>query len=299
MVAEPVSGVVRVLAPKGGYRVVRGPTVLPVPSRLDATRGEVRLTLDVPGAEEDDTAEVGEGEFVVHQDAPTDVVGARTRLRLVGGGLESCAPRWKATAAYRVVRRRLKLRKRRGRIVTDDRFSVTGGEGTEWRVTEFCEYTRIDVEEGTVLSVPKEDGPPGLREFLQPGDMMTFGCDARPRRCAVALVRASPDSQGAPHDLIFAAATGPVRERELRFCVTPPLGATACGRFGELVLDGERGWFVSCLARSGPGLYRFRWATVTGKRFGPVLPLDIGIAEPPAPDNPGSPASCGVPEGGR
>ena len=294
-VAEPVSGVVRVYVLNRGYRTLRGRTVLRVPSLLDTRRGEVRLTLDTPSEEVDETAVVGEGEFLVHQDLPTETTGARTRLRLIGAGIDACPPRWMAQTA-RKARRKLRIRKRSGRIVTDDRFSITGGEGTEWRVTEECEFTRIDVEEGVVLSVPKEEALAGLREFLLPGDMMTFGCDAGPRFCTVAIVTRRPGADGALDDIILAAAVGPLADRQLNFCVTPPRGATACAPFEEVVIDGERGWFVGCIARAGPGRYRFRWATVRGERFGPVLPLEIRNPEPPPPDGP---ASCGRPEEGR
>ena len=293
VIAEPLRGVVRLFVPGSGYRTLRGRAVVPVGSRLDTTRGEVRLTLDDPAASAHDTADVSEGEFVVLQDRPTAVVGARTRLRLVGGGIDACTARWTATAAvYREGRRRLRLRKRAGRIVTDDRYSITGGAGTEWVVTEQCEFTRIDVEEGVVLSVPDEGGPPSLREFLEPGDMMTFGCGP-PRFCSVAIVRHTTGSAGTPVDLIFVAAAGPLSGVDLKLCVTPPRGPTSCGTFGEVNVDGERGWFVGCLARQGPGVYRFRWATLEGRRFGPVLPLEITKAEPPAEGAPGAAASCG------
>ena len=299
VVAAPVSGAVRVLVPGGEYERLRGLRVVPVESRLDARRGVVAITADNQGPRPD-TAEVSEGQFVVRQDAGTEQSPARTRLELVGGGLVGCDRRWVAKAAvargYRSAGRKLRLRKSGGRIVTSDRHSVTAGEGTEWVVTEQCEYTRIDVVEGSVTSTPKDAAAvPDLRGLLLPGDMITYACEGEPRRCAGLLVTRRQDNEGRMHDIVYTVAQAAIPEDVLGFCITPPSGRANCGAFMKAGTypNGVKVWGTYCSMHRGPGTYHFRWNLPGGRRFSPVLPLEILNPEGPHPNGPDIAAGCG------
>ena len=302
IVAAPLgSAVVRVQVPGGDFERLLRRRVLPVETRLDARRGDVRLTVDNQGPVPE-TATVSEGQFVVHQDAGTPQSPPRTRLELVGGGLVGCDRRWVAKAAftrgYRTSGRKLKIRKSGGRIVTSDRHSVTAGEGTEWLVTEQCEYTRIDVVEGAVVSTPTgATGAPDLRSLLLPGDMITYACEGEPSRCAALAVTRRQGNDGRLHDIVYTVAQGAVPDDILEFCVTPPASRATCGFFrpSGTLPNGAKTWGTYCTMHKGPGTYQFRWILPVGRRFSPLLPLEILHPEPTHPQDAEAAAGCGPP----
>ena len=294
IVAQPLESGVTGKA-RGRSEALLARRLLRLPARIDATRGKVRLTLATPDGPELETADLSEGEFVVTQDDATQAAPARTRARLVGGGIEKCVPPWSARpAVFKEGRRKLKIRKS-GRVVTDDRYSITAGEGTEWVVTEECSYTRVDVTEGRVSSTPKEGEIQTLEDVLLPGDMLTYACqgDVKTRRCFAVLV-ARRVFDGRMRDFISILAAGRTNEAQLVLCVTPPRYRPAqCGGLDSTgSYQGFRVWYLGCLALQGTWTYRIRWATFASAPFGPVLPADVLNPEPPAPEEPDRAVNC-------
>jgi hypothetical protein len=158
VVLEPVSG--RVLVqPKGveAARPLQAAERLPVGTTVEATHGEVRVTVARNDRGDTWSAVFSEGGFIVRQPATGTPV---TTLRLTGPRLRDVCRRERATAS---ATRRKSVRKLwgdgRGRFRTRGRYSAATVRGTRWLTADRCDGTVTRVVRGSVAVEDLTDDP--------------------------------------------------------------------------------------------------------------------------------------------
>jgi hypothetical protein len=144
--ATPIAGDILV-KPAGTAQFVplSAPSLVPVGSQIDATRGRVQLTAARTGGLTD-TGQFYEGAFEVGQQTPR----AFAELRLLLGDFSVCSlPSFAAADANKRRVRRL-WGSGKGKFRTRGRYSSATVRGTIWRTDDRCDGTLTQVQEGSV-----------------------------------------------------------------------------------------------------------------------------------------------------
>ena len=266
VVVSPVDGTIRV-KPRGAarHKRLRRARAIPLGSRIDATRGEVRLRAASGSGIQ--SGVFSEGAFVVTQ---TRTTPRYVELRLVGGRPQVCSQAQstgaRAAASPRVIRR---LRARaRGRFRTRGKNSAATVRGTTWLTEDRCDGTVITSEKGTVDTTTQL----GSQNFpLEPGQSVVGYCVEPGTPNLTCVVELSD-----PAKFTYLFAIGTVRPAtQYQLCVTSPAGVPDCGTFPLQDHDGDsiRTSGVGCVysgSQDGVGDYSAQW-TVDGALFGPLF----------------------------
>jgi hypothetical protein len=266
VVVAPVDGIVRV-KPRGAtrYKRLRRARAIPLGSRVDATRGEVRLRAASGSGTE--SGVFSGGAFVVTQ---TRTTPRYVELRLVGGRPQACAQAQgtgaRAAQSARVIRR---LRARaRGRFRTRGSHSAATVRGTTWLTEDRCDGTVITSQEGTVDTTTQL----GAQDFqLEPGQSLVGYCVEPGTPNLTCVVELSD-----PAAFTYLFAIGTVRPAtQYQLCVISPAGVPDCGTFPLQDDDGDsiRTSGVGCVysgSQDGVGDYSAQW-TLDGALFGPLF----------------------------
>ena len=144
--ATPIAGDVLVkVAGTPQFVPLSVPSLVPVGSQLDATKGRVELTAARAGGITD-TSQFYDGTFQVTQPTPTAIA----ELRLVLGDFSVCSlPSF--TAADKNKRRVRRLwGSGKGKFRTRGRYSSATVRGTVWKTEDRCDGTLTQVQEGSV-----------------------------------------------------------------------------------------------------------------------------------------------------
>ena len=144
--ATPIAGDVLVkIAGTPQFVPLSVPSLVPVGSQLDATKGRVELTAARAGGITD-TSQFYDGTFQVSQPTPTAIA----ELRLVLGDFSVCSlPSF--TAADKNKRRVRRLwGSGKGKFRTRGRYSSATVRGTVWKTEDRCDGTLTQVQEGSV-----------------------------------------------------------------------------------------------------------------------------------------------------
>ncbi len=144
--ATPIAGDVLVkVAGTPQFVPLTVPSLVPVGSQFDATKGRVQLTAARAGGITD-TSQFYDGTFQVSQPTPTAIA----ELRLVLGDFSVCSlPSF--TAADKNKRRVRRLwGSGKGKFRTRGRYSSATVRGTVWRTEDRCDGTLTQVQEGSV-----------------------------------------------------------------------------------------------------------------------------------------------------
>ncbi|HZM18392.1 MAG TPA: hypothetical protein VFB87_03165, partial [Gaiellaceae bacterium] len=154
------------------------PSLVPVGSQFDATKGRVELTAARAGGLTD-TSQFYDGTFQVSQPTPT----AFAELRLVLGDFSVCSlPSF--TSADKNKRRVRRLwGSGKGKFRTRGRYSSATVRGTVWKTEDRCDGTLTQVQEGSVTvrdigrkkDIVVRAGKSYLAEPLPPG-VASAGC---------------------------------------------------------------------------------------------------------------------------
>lgn len=177
--ATPIAG--NVLVKQAGtaqFVPLSQPSLVPVGSQFDATKGRLELTAARAGGITD-TSQFYDGTFQVSQPTPT----ALAELRLVLGDFSVCSvPSF--TAADKNKRRVRRLwGSGKGKFRTRGRYSSATVRGTVWRTEDRCDGTLTQVREGSVTvrdigrkkDIVVRAGKSYLAEPLPPG-VASAGC---------------------------------------------------------------------------------------------------------------------------
>jgi hypothetical protein len=177
--ATPIAGDVLVkVAGTPQFVPLSVPSLVPVGSQLDATKGTVQLTAARAGGITD-TSQFYDGTFQVNQPTPT----ALAELRLVLGDFSVCS-RPSFTAADKNKRRVRRLwGSGKGKFRTRGRYSSATVRGTVWKTEDRCDGTLTQVQEGSVTvrdigrkkDIVVRAGKSYLAEPLPPG-VASAGC---------------------------------------------------------------------------------------------------------------------------
>jgi hypothetical protein len=268
VVVAPAKGSV-LLKAKGArrYQRLRRTRAVRLGSRIDATRGEVRVIASTGSRRE--SGSFSKGAFVVDQ------TGGRPRyveLKLVGGDPGVCAqsagaPAGAAQLSPRVIRR---LRGRaRGHFRTRGSNSAATVRGTTWLTEDRCDGTVVTSEEGTV-DTTTELGPQDFQ--LDPGQSLVGYCVDPEGPNLTCVVQVSN-----PTDLTYLFVIGTVRPvTQYELCAISPDGAPDCGVFPLPDDDGDgiRTGGVGCVfsgTQDGVGDYSAQWTLEDGAVFGPLF----------------------------
>ncbi|HEV2902289.1 MAG TPA: hypothetical protein VGW30_03415, partial [Gaiellaceae bacterium] len=144
--ATPVAGEVLVkVAGTGQFVPLSVPSLVPVGSQFDATRGRVQLTAARAGGLTD-TGQFYEGTFELSQPTPTAIA----ELRLLLGDFSVCSlPSFAAADKNRRPVRRL-WGSGKGKFRTRGSYSSATVRGTIWKTEDRCDGTLTQVREGSV-----------------------------------------------------------------------------------------------------------------------------------------------------
>ena len=177
--ATPIAGDVLVkVAGTPQFVPLSVPSLVPVGSQFDATKGTVQLTAARAGGITD-TSQFYDGTFQVTQPTPT----ALAELRLVLGDFSVCS-RPSFTAADKNKRRVRRLwGSGKGKFRTRGRYSSATVRGTVWKTEDRCDGTLTQVQEGSVTvrdlgrkkDIVVRAGKSYLAEPLPPG-VASAGC---------------------------------------------------------------------------------------------------------------------------
>jgi hypothetical protein len=208
------------VTPRGGRKFkLTKPTVIPVGSTVDTTRGTVRL-VSAADAHTTQSGTFSEGAFVVTQqrDGLTD-------LRLVGGDFSTCPagnPQARVSAAA-AVRRRVLFGSAHGRFRTRGRNSSATVRGTQWSVEDRCDGTVTSDTRGVVDTTSRK-----LQATLQPGQTVHYYCNhdtIRPDTYCVVLLSKPAEGQ---------AGAGIITQEDAAqyaLCYGAPDGQAGCFQF--------------------------------------------------------------------
>jgi Bacterial Ig domain/Divergent InlB B-repeat domain/RTX calcium-binding nonapeptide repeat (4 copies) len=177
--ATPIAGNVLVkVAGTPQFVPLTVPSLVPVGSQFDATKGRVELTAARAGGLTD-TSQFYDGTFQVSQPTPT----AFAELRLVLGDFSVCSlPSF--TSADKNKRRVRRLwGSGKGKFRTRGRYSSATVRGTVWKTEDRCDGTLTQVQEGSVTvrdigrkkDIVVRAGKSYLAEPLPPG-VASAGC---------------------------------------------------------------------------------------------------------------------------
>ena len=177
--ATPIAGDVLVkVAGTPQFVPLTVPSLVPVGSQFDATKGRVELTAARAGGLTD-TSQFYDGTFQVSQPTPT----AFAELRLVLGDFSVCSlPSF--TSADKNKRRVRRLwGSGKGKFRTRGRYSSATVRGTVWKTEDRCDGTLTQVQEGSVTvrdigrkkDIVVRAGKSYLAEPLPPG-VASAGC---------------------------------------------------------------------------------------------------------------------------
>lgn len=260
----PVSGQVLVRLPGASQSVALvHQMVVPVGSRVDATRGTVDLTSEGPGVAGLQNGVFAGGAFIVQQPRSGQtnlILTGGTRPAVCGSGRRSSARG--ANVSPRVLR--LLHASARGRFTTSGRYAAATVLGTIWTTADTCAGTTISSEKDTV-DTTATTLPESVHVPLTAGESVTYRCATRaagPVRkayCVVVLTSNAP-APNQPAFSTFLATTNPAQSAQL--CVEPPGAATpACTTYplSHPTDLGLRDLNVACPASQGPGLYRIAY----------------------------------------
>lgn len=177
--ATPIAG--NVLVKQAGtaqFVPLSQPSLVPVGSQFDATKGRVELTAARAGGITD-TSQFYDGTFQVSQPTPT----ALAELRLVLGDFSVCSVPSFAAADKNKRRVRRLWGSGKGKFRTRGRYSSATVRGTVWRTEDRCDGTLTQVREGSVTvrdigrkkDIVVRAGKSYLAEPLPPG-VASAGC---------------------------------------------------------------------------------------------------------------------------
>ena len=177
--ATPIAG--NVLVKQAGtaqFVPLSQPSLVPVGSQFDATKGRVELTAARAGGITD-TSQFYDGTFQVSQPTPT----ALAELRLVLGDFSVCSVPSFAAADKNKRRVRRLWGSGKGKFRTRGRYSSATVRGTVWRTEDRCDGTLTQVREGSVTvrdigrkkDIVVRAGKSYLAEPLRPG-VASAGC---------------------------------------------------------------------------------------------------------------------------
>jgi hypothetical protein len=174
VVLKPVSGTV-VVKPRGQRQFkLRKPTAVPVKSRIDTTKGKVKLTSAL-GSRRTQSGVFSQGAFIVTQrkgDSLTD-------LELTGGDFSVCsAARAAGTELSAAANRRRRLfGSAHGRFRTRGRNSSATVRGTQWLTEDRCNGTVTENMTPNTTSKVATETQDRIHFDLDPGQTITYYCN--------------------------------------------------------------------------------------------------------------------------
>lgn len=166
-------GSVIVKPPGHGQFKLRKPTLVPVKSRIDTTKGKVKLTSAL-GSRRTQSGTFSQGAFIVTQrkgDSLTD-------LQLTGGDFGVCSAAHAAGTQLSAAanRRRSLFGNAHGRFRTRGRNSSATVRGTEWLTEDRCTGTVTENKSPNTTS-KIETQTRDLKFDLDPGQTITYYCN--------------------------------------------------------------------------------------------------------------------------
>ena len=261
VVVAPVSGKVFVTVPGRARVRFDEPHTIPVTSIIDARRGRFRLTADQRSIGiRFATADFYGGEAEVLQG--TGANGATVRLQLAGGNFSVCGSGARAIAGRRSHRNVQHLwGNGKGHFGISGQYASAIVQGTNWRLTDFCDGSGVTVRRGTVAV---NDFATGQTVLVTAGHSF-FAAAAAPPAVKYVFPTQCPTTNVplGSQATITGKFTPPQVSPAPQVDYTAPSGTTtrhtltldAQGNFTDQVTVNERGlWHVSVhLANAAPG----------------------------------------------
>ena len=252
---KPAGGTVSVKAPGKKRFNLKKKTLVPVKSRIDTTKGKVKLTSAV-NSKRNQSGTFSQGEFIVTQSKST----ALTDLQLTGGDFSTCTTAAKAgtrVSAAANKRRRL-FGNAHGRFRTRGRNSSATVRGTQWLTEDNCNGTKVSNSSPNQTS-KVETETRDLEFDLEPGQTATGYCNKfviEPDTYCVVLLAQSADG------LIAGGIITQVDVASYQFCVLAPNMQGGCTDPLPLSADDEdsfRQAVFACPVRQ-VGDFEFGWS---------------------------------------
>jgi hypothetical protein len=272
---KPAGGTV-IVKPRGKRQFkLRSATLVPMSSRVDTTKGKVKLTSAV-SSKRLQSGTFSQGAFVVTQRKSDGL----TDLTLTGGDFGVCkaahaAGKQLSAAANR--RRRL-FGRAHGRFRTRGRNSSATVRGTEWLTEDRCTGTVTENKSPNTTS-KIETQERDLKFDLDPGETITYYCNKltiAPDTYCVVLI-AYPD-QG----IVAGGIITQVDVDSYRFCVGAPNGQVGCTDPLPLTADDEQSFrqgVFACPVRQ-VGTFEFGWSLDGQNLLYPTLSLPVNVEGP-------------------
>jgi len=263
-VVRPISGKVR-FKPLGSsrYRTLAARATIKMGSTVDATHGKVKIITARNAKGDTQAGSFYDGAFVVTQAREAQAV---TELKLVRGDFSKCpsatAARAMGAAGRKSVRRL--WGNAHGRFRTRGRYNAATVRGTVWLTEDFCDTSRVESKQGTVVAtasveqVPGQAPAPAPEYNLQPGQFLDTFCNTGTPLteyfCLLLLSQPADNAFGfgilvrnTPYDSYTLCLTGPYRYDCGGYYFTAP---------NE---NGYRQSAVVCKPGQGPGQYTIAW----------------------------------------
>jgi hypothetical protein len=262
VVVAPISGKVFVTVPGRARVRFDEPHTIPVTSIIDARGGRYRLTADQRSIGiRFATADFYGGEAEVIQGKGANL--ATVTMSLTGGSFGVCGSQGSASAAARKTHRKVQhlWGSGKGHFGISGQYASAIVQGTNWRVTDFCDGSGVTVRRGTVAV---DDFTTGKTVLVTAGHSYFAAASALqtpkfvfPTQCpqgnvplgsqATITGRFTPPHPSPPPQVDYTAPSGAT--------TTHTLTLDAEGNFTDQVTVNERGlWHVSVhLANAAPG----------------------------------------------
>jgi hypothetical protein len=171
---KPAGGTV-IVKPRGGKRFkLRRATTVPMGSRIDTSKGKVKLTSAL-SSKRTQSGTFSQGAFVVTQRGSDGL----TDLTLTGGDFSACAAAARANkpvSAAANSRRRL-FGRAHGRFRTRGRNSSATVRGTDWLTDDTCKGTVTENKSQNNTSKITTEGQNDIQFDLDPGQTITYYCN--------------------------------------------------------------------------------------------------------------------------
>ena len=171
---KPAGGTV-IVKPRGKRQFkLRSATLVPMSSRVDTTKGKVKLTSAV-SSKRTQSGTFSEGAFVVTQRRSDGL----TDLTLTGGDFGVCSAAHAAGKELSAAanRRRRLFGRAHGRFRTRGRNSSATVRGTEWLTEDRCTGTVTENKSPNTTSKISTQGENDIQFDLDPGQTITYYCN--------------------------------------------------------------------------------------------------------------------------
>jgi hypothetical protein len=273
-VVRPISGTVRVKKlGSNSYKTLAARATIKMGSTIDATRGTVKLITARNAKGDTQAGSFHDGAFVVTQAREAKAV---TELKLVRGDFSKCPPASAARAMGAAGRKSIRKLwgNAHGRFRTRGRYNAATVRGTVWLMEDFCDTSRVESKQGSVVATaaveqaPGQPPAPAPEYTLLPGQFLDTFCNQGPPVtedfCLLLLSQPADNVFGfgilvrnTPFDSYTLCLTGQYRYDCGGYLFTPPDA------------NGFRLSAVVCKPGQGPGQYLITWY-LGGYQLGPA-----------------------------